>query len=110
MRDKRLKPLLNSKYRREMWRNVGGVIRKIGKAVPITSVYLMGSFTTKKRRPADVDFIVLLKTKSNDQGSKWSADFILAPDNRHGEYVLEDAKKWMRQKYGSKKSSVVRLK
>ena len=35
---------------------------------------------------------------------------VIAPDGRHGKFVLEDAKKWMKQKYGSKKSAVIRLK
>ncbi len=69
----------------------------------------MGSFTTGKKRPAGVDFILLLKTKGNSK-SKWSVDVVLAPDNSHGDYILEDAHKWMKQKYGSKKSAVIRLK
>jgi len=40
----------------------------------------------------------------------WSVDFVVAPDGKHGEYILEDAEKWMKQKYGTKKSAVIKLK
>jgi predicted nucleotidyltransferase len=103
------KELLNSKYRKEMWKNVSAILNKIEKKIPVASVHLLGSFTTKKTRPADVDFIVLVKTKA-DKSAKWSTDLVIAPDNEYGEDVLEDAKKWMKQKYGTKKSAVIKLK
>lgn len=77
--------------------------------IPISSIHLMGSFTTNKKRPADVDFILLLKTNKKAK-SNWSVDIVLAPDNKHGDTILEDAEKWMKQKYGTKKSSVIKLK
>src|SRR3989344_6046149 len=95
------KKLLNSPYRRELWENSKGFIRKVEKIIPISSLHLLGSFTTKKKRPADVDFILLLKTNKNNN-SNWSVDIVLAPDNKHGDFILEDAKKWMKQKYGAK--------
>ncbi len=103
------KKILNSSYRKELWKHSQKFIKNIEKVVPISSVHLLGSFTTKKKRPADVDFIILLKTKKNNK-SKWSVDVVLAPDNSHGDYILEDAHKWMKQKYGSKKSAVIKLK
>lgn len=103
------KKLLNSPYRKELWKNSQEFIKKIEKIIPVSSVHLLGSFTMKKKRPADVDFILLLKTKRNNK-SKWSVDVVLAPDNSHGNFILDDARKWMKQKYGSKKSVVVRLK
>ena len=92
-----------------MWSNSKKILTKIEKILPISSAYLLGSFTTKKKRPADVDFIILLQTKGKSK-SNWSVDLVIAPDGRHGKFVLEDAKKWMKQKYGSKKSAVIRLK
>ena len=92
-----------------MWRHAQEVIGKINKSVPISSIHLIGSFATKKRRPADVDVILLLKTKVGAD-AKWSVDMVIAPDNAHGEFILEDARKWMKQKYGAKKSSVLKLK
>ena len=100
--------MMRSKYRKEMWNNVSRILKKIEKTMPITEAYALGSFATKKKRPADVDFILLLKTKSGR--AKWSADLVIAPDNRYGKYLLEDAKLWMKQKYGAKKSEVIRLK
>lgn len=77
--------------------------------MPISSAYLLGSFTTKKRRPADVDFIIMLKAKDEKQ-KNWSTDLVIIPDNKFGKLTLEDAEKWMKQKYGANKSTVIRLK
>ena len=103
------KKLLNSPYRKQLWKNSQTFIRNIEKVIPVSSIYLLGSFTTKKKRPADVDIILLLKTKKNIK-ENWSVDFVIAPDNEHGNYILEDARKWMKQKYGTKKSVVIKLK
>lgn len=103
------KELLNSKYRIGMWKNSQKIIKKLEKILPISSAYLLGSFTTKKKRPADVDFIILLRIRDKSKDN-WSVDFVVAPDGKHGEFVLEDAKKWMKQKYGMKKSAVIKLK
>lgn len=100
------KKLLKSSYRKELWKNAKEIINKIEKVLPIASMHLTGSFVSKKRRPADVDFIVMLKTPIN-KSSKWSLDLVIAPDNSHGKELLEDNKKWMKQKYGAKKSEVV---
>lgn len=102
------KKLLRSNYRKEMWRNVNEIARKIKKALPIASMHLMGSFSSNKRRPADVDFIVMLKTPVKRKHARWSLDLVIAPDNKHGQELLEDNKKWMRQKYGYKNSEVIR--
>ncbi|MBI4094840.1 MAG: hypothetical protein HY435_01445 [Candidatus Liptonbacteria bacterium] len=100
--------LLQSSYRKEMWKNVEKVVQKIEKVLPISSVHLMGSFVSTKRRPADVDFVVMLHTPVKLKNKKWSFDLVIAPDNKHGRELLEDNKKWMRQKYGAKKSEVMR--
>lgn len=91
--------MLNSSYRREIWRNVQQIVRKIEKVLPISEMHLMGSFTSKKTRPADVDFMVLLHTPAKEM-KKWSVDLVIAPDNKHGRGVLEDNKRWVRQRYG----------
>ena len=103
------KELLSSSYRKDLWKNVEATVRKIEKVLPIASLHVMGSFTTAKRRPADVDFIVMVQTPNRKQ-AKWSVDMVIVPDNNHGEKVLADAKKWMKQKYGAKKSKIIRLK
>ena len=103
------KKLLSNKYRKETWKAVSEVIKNVQKVLPISSLEIMGSFTTKKKRPADVDFIVLLKTKKNSK-LKWSIDFVMAPDNKHGEEVSKDARKWMGQKYGKRNFELVKLK
>lgn len=54
--------LLQPSYRKEMWKNVKRIVARIEKVLPISSMRLVGSFASKKRRSADVDFIVLLQT------------------------------------------------
>jgi len=101
--------LLNNTYRRELWKNSQQIIKQIEKNISISSAYLLGSFSSTKKRPADVDFILLLKTNQNNKAA-WSVDMVIAPDNDHGNFVLEDAKKWMKQKYGSRRSAVIKVK
>ena len=103
------KRFLTSAYRRTLWKEVSSTLSQIEKSVPISKAYLIGSYTTKKRRPADIDFMVMLKVPAGSRAN-WSFDLVTAPDNAHGTTVLNDVKKWMKQKYGSKKSEVVRLK
>lgn len=91
-----------------MWKNIKEIVRKVEKVLPISSMHLMGSFASNKRRPADVDFIVMLQTPAKQKNAKWSLDLVIAPDNKHGMELLGDNKKWMKQKYGTKKSEVVR--
>lgn len=102
------KELLNSPYRREMWKNVQEIVKKIKTVLPISEMHMTGSFTSKKKRPADVDFMVLLHTPVNKK-KKWSVDLVIVPDNKHGREILEDNKKWMKQRYG-KKSGHIRWK
>ena len=85
------------------------IIKKLEKVLPIESAYLLGSFATNKKRPADVDFILLLNIKDK-KTSKWSIDLVINPNNKHGNIIVEDAKKWMKQKYGSKKSMFIKIK
>jgi len=74
--------LLKSKSRKEMWKNTLRILNTIEKQFSISSAYLLGSFTTKKRRPADVDFLILLQTKEKKAQSKWSVDLQISPDNK----------------------------
>ncbi len=88
------KELLNSKYRKEMYKKAEDIMKKLENILPVSSVYLLGSFTTKE----------------NKKNSKWAVDLALVPDNRYGDSVLKDTRKWMKQKYGSKKTEVIKLK
>ena len=75
----------------------------------LLNVNVLGSFSTKKTRPADVDFIVLLKTPEQKKKTKWSVDLVIAPDNEYGKFVLKDADLWTKEKYGLKKSATIKL-
>jgi len=65
--------LIKSKYRKEMWKHSNEVMNKIEKHIPISSAYLVGSFSSNKKRPSDVDLILLLKTKEK-KNKKWVLD------------------------------------
>ena len=101
--------LLKTKYRKDMWEESEKIIQKLDKVISISSIHLLGSFTTKKKRPGDVDVIAVIKTK-DDKNKKWSIDFQFVPDNQYGELVLSDCKKWMKQKYGAKNSGFIKIK
>ena len=100
--------LLKSKYRKEMWKNVEGIVKKIEKVLPISEMHLGGSFSSKKSRSADIDFIVTLVVPEKDKNKNWSVDLVIAPDNKQGRKLLEDNNKWIQQKYGKNKSGIVR--
>ena len=80
------------------------------KTLPIKSIYLLGSFVTKKKTPGDIDIIVYVETKENKNNSKWAIDFTIAPNNLYGKKVLEETDVWMKKKYVLKKSEKIRLK
>ncbi|GEM_PF-1692709 len=104
------KRLFKTKYRKELWVNAKRIVRQLDNVIPIEHAYVMGSFTTKKKRPGDVDFIVLLQTSEKNKKAKWCVDLVIAPDNAYGKYVLADEDKWVRGRYGLKKSTIVRIK
>ena len=105
MENKISKEFLNSPYRKEMWKNVRRVVKKIEKVIPVSEMYMTGSFTSRKKRPADIDFMVLLHTPANKK-KNWSVDLVIVPDNKHGKAILKDNLKWVRQRYGAKSGHI----
>lgn len=103
------KGLIKSKYRKEMWKHSNEIMKKIEKHLSISSAYLIGSFSSNKKRPSDVDLILLLKTKEK-KNKKWALDIEIVPENKFGEEALEDIKKLTQQRYGKKNSTIVKLK
>lgn len=94
-----------------MWKHAQIVLKKLEKVLPVSSIYLLGSFATAKTRPQDIDVIILVKTNiKRKKREHWSVDFQIVPDNEYGEWMLEECKKWMKRKYGAKKSAVIKLK
>ena len=91
-----------------MWAGAEKILHALEKVLPVSSVHVLGSFTTKKTRPADVDFIVFVKTKEKSH-RKWAVDLTIAPDNKYGRFVLKDSDKWVKEKYGLKKSTTIKL-
>jgi predicted nucleotidyltransferase len=103
------KKFLKTKYREVMWKNYVKIIKLIEKDIPISSAYLVGSFSSDKKRPADVDLLILMKTKKQIK-EKWAIDLEIVPDNEFGEECLEDVEDWVKEKYGKKHSEVIKLK
>ena len=101
------KELLETEYRRAMWKNATRIFSRIEKVIPIREAYVMGSFTAKKTRPADVDFMLLLKTSEKDKNAKWSLDLVIVPDNKYGKAVSADNDKWVKQRYGKKAVRII---
>jgi hypothetical protein len=89
----------DKEYRDFIWLKSKDLVSKISTVIDIEKVVVLGSFTTKKERPADVDFIVMIKTK--DKGEDWSTDIQFVPSTKFGEDTIKDAYKWMEEKYGS---------
>ena len=89
---------LNNSYRSFIWNKSSELIKKLSTVIDIDKVIVLGSFTTEKERPADVDFIVMIKTK--DKSENWSTDIQFVPSTTFGEETIVDAKKWMEEKYG----------
>ncbi len=88
----------DDEYRTLMWQKSKEIVNKIKSVLDIEKIIVLGSFMTEKTRPADVDFIILLKT--SDQTENWSTDIVFAPNNPFGKTTIEDAQKWMEEKYG----------
>jgi len=93
-----MKKFLDNEYRKFIWNRSKKLIDKISTVIDIDRVIVLGSFTTKKDRPADVDFIIMIKTKDNDDG--WSTDIQFVPSTKFGQDIIIDAENWMKEKYG----------
>jgi hypothetical protein len=81
-----------------MWQKSKELVDKISSVIDVEKIIVLGSFTTEKQRPADVDFQILVKTK--DEKEDWSTDIQFVPNNKFGEEIIKDAEKWMIEKYG----------
>lgn len=93
-----------------MWRHARVYLEKLLKIIPAKEVWLYGSFTMKKTRPGDMDLVFIVKTKEKNKKAHWSIDLTVVPDNLHGRAELADVDKWVNEKYGRKKSMMVRIK
>ena len=103
------KKFLNSQYRINQWEHAEEILRKLRKILPVTSVHIVGSFTTGKKTPGDIDCIVFIKTEEKSKNNKWAMDLTIAPDNDYGKQVLLETEEWVERKYGIKKSPTIKL-
>ena len=88
---------LDNDYRKHIWDKSKDLIFKISSVLDIQKVIILGSFTTKKERPADVDFIIMIKLSDSED---WSTDLQFVPNNKFGNETIKDAEIWMSEKYG----------
>ena len=104
------KELLSTKDRKELWMEGKGILRKVDKALGISEAYVIGSFASKKRRPADIDFAIAVKVKKRGKNNAWPIDFVIIPDGASMKSYVDDLKEWMGQKFGKRRIRVVKLK
>ena len=83
-----------------MWKDASRIIKGFDKRFKFSEIYAIGSFVSKKKRPADIDFTVVAKMKN--ESSAWPIDIVLVPKNHDSMYYIEDIRKWMKQRYGPK--------
>ena len=100
------KKLLTNKARRDMWKSVRPRLKNVCESLHASEVFVFGSFSSKKRRPADIDVAVVVKGVSG----AFPLDIVLIPEGRKGKVILDDMRKWMTQKYGAKKFSMLKIK
>jgi len=102
--------LLASDYRQHAWEKARLTIERLSWVMPLKAVFVLGSFTTDKLRPADVDFIVLIEVADDEHQEKsWSVDLVISPANKYGTAVLQDAKIWAEEKYGPEGCRLIRV-
>ena len=102
------KKLLTTKDRKEMWKEAKLMLTKVDKALGISEAYIVGSFASNKKRPADIDFAIVTKVKK--KSSAWPIDFLILPESGENTKVyLNDMKKWMKKRYGER-VDIVKLK
>ncbi len=102
--------MVDSEERKQMWEKSRQVLEKLEKMLPVSSVYLLGSFTTMKKDPADIDVVLVVKTDPSMTDEKWSLDIQLVPDNKYGKWMLDECNEWMENKYGKNKCALIKLK
>lgn len=90
-----------------MWRDANIIIKKLDKHLDFSEIWAIGSFVSKKKRPADIDFTIVTKLKH--KSSAWPIDIVIVPKNSNTKLCLEDIQKWMKQRYGHK-CDLIRLK
>lgn len=100
--------MLKSESRRIMWKNTVILLRKLKRTIPISNVYICGSFLTKKKWPNDVDLIVLLQMK-NGSKERWSADVEFVSTPEQAQEILKTVEKYMEKRYGSENARIFEL-
>jgi len=65
----------------------------------------MGSYSSSKKNPEDIDFAVVVKVKKKSTNLSLPIDIILVPENDDVEEYLDFFSKYMKKKYGSDSKS-----
>jgi hypothetical protein len=97
------KKLLSSPQRKEMWKDASKIIKKLDKSIKFSEIYSIGSFVSKKRRPADIDFTIVAKIKSKNNPC-WPIDIVIVPKSDKTDIYIKDIEKWMKSRYGKVKA------
>ena len=91
---------LGSKRRKEMWKDASEIVKKLDQELNFSQIYIVGSFISKKKRPADIDFTVVAKLKHKK--AAWPMDIVLVPEGDKMDFYLNDINKWVKTRYKSK--------
>ena len=92
---------LSTKVRQDMWKDAKKILNKVDKELDLSEVYVVGSMVSNKKDPADIDFAIITKVKSNKSNSAYPVDFIILPENEDLPEYLEFFEEYMKKKYGS---------
>lgn len=101
-----------------MWRDAKRVLAILDRFLPISSIYVYGSFTTAKARPADIDLGLLVKTRERSRRAIWaiyfdkfcSTDLEIVPANKFGRACLRGSLWMTANKHGRQNCLFVRVK
>jgi hypothetical protein len=105
-----------------MWKKAKQILDTLEKVLepmlPVSAMYVFGAFTTEKKRPTDIDAMVLVTSKERSF-RKWRfgidfaippVDLTIAPDNAYGRRLLAYTDSIVRRKYSLRKSTMLRIK
>lgn len=91
------KKYLNTKDREDMWKEAKKILSKL--EPDLDEIYAVGSFTSDKKSPGDIDFCIV--TKSKQKNPTFPVDLLIVPQGEDAKEYLEFIEKYMKKKHGN---------
>ena len=101
------KKLLNTKQRKQMWKDGSRIVKRLDKILNFSEIYAIGSFFSHKKNPYDIDFTLVAKIKKDNNA--WPIDLVIVPEGEKTKKHIKFCEDWMNKKYG-KNAKVIKLK